>query len=86
MGERQTEDLKVPGSIPGLGSFKKTMILDIPCINHILSTKIKETHVIVEISYVLPFDEKWRIRVSIPVPLECKSSALPLELIPLAWK
>ena len=34
--------------------------------------------------------EKWRIRVSIPVPLECKSSALPLELIPLAlqtiWK
>ena len=24
-----------------------------------------------------------RIRVSIPVPLECKSSALPLELIPL---
>ena len=31
------------------------------------------------------FREKiyWRIRVSIPVPLECKSSALPLELIPL---
>ena len=31
------------------------------------------------------FKEKmnWRIRVSIPVPLECKSSALPLELIPL---
>jgi hypothetical protein len=27
--------------------------------------------------------KKWRIRVSIPVPLECKSSALPSELIPL---
>ena len=27
---------------------------------------------------------EWRIRVSIPVPLECKSSALPSELIPLA--
>ena len=26
--------------------------------------------------------QKWRIRVSIPVPLECESSALPLELIP----
>ena len=26
--------------------------------------------------------QNWRIRVSIPVPLECKSSALPLELIP----
>ena len=26
---------------------------------------------------------KWRIRVSIPVPLECESSALPSELIPL---
>ena len=24
----------------------------------------------------------WRIRVSIPVPLTCKASALPLELIP----
>ena len=23
LGERQTEDLKVPGSIPGLGNFKK---------------------------------------------------------------
>ena len=31
-----------------------------------------------------PMRWKWRIRVSIPVPLECKSSALPLELIPLA--
>ena len=27
----------------------------------------------------------WRIGVSIPVPLECESSALPSELIPLAF-
>ena len=27
----------------------------------------------------------WRIRVSIPVPLACKASALPFELIPLAF-
>ena len=34
-------------------------------------------------SYTLhDFWKNWRIRVSIPVPLECKSSALPLELIP----
>ena len=33
---------------------------------------------------ILQNGQNWRIRVSIPVPLECKSSALPLELIPLA--
>ena len=27
----------------------------------------------------------WRIRVSIPVLLACKASALPFELIPLAY-
>ena len=26
LGERQTEDLKVPGSIPGLGNFEKMKI------------------------------------------------------------
>lgn len=30
-----------------------------------------------------PGTEVWRIRVSIPVPLACKASALPFELIPL---
>ena len=25
LGERQTEDLKVPGSIPGLGKFNRTI-------------------------------------------------------------
>ena len=39
LGERQTEDLKVPGSIPGLGSFTKQSINDIPHMNHILGTK-----------------------------------------------
>ena len=28
----------------------------------------------------------WRIRASIPVPLACKASALPCELIPLHWQ
>ena len=28
---------------------------------------------------------KWRRRVSIPVPLACKASALPFELHPLTW-
>ena len=28
-------------------------------------------------------EKNWRTRVSIPVPLECKSSALPFELVPL---
>ena len=28
--------------------------------------------------------KKWRTGVSIPVPLECESSALPFELVPLA--
>ena len=27
LGERQTEDLKVPGSIPGLGTFRKSLNL-----------------------------------------------------------
>ena len=27
LGERQTEDLKVPGLIPGLGIFKKNVAL-----------------------------------------------------------
>ena len=45
LGERQTEDLKVPGSIPGLGSFMKTMIYDIRYLNHTLSTKSWKTPV-----------------------------------------
>ena len=30
----------------------------------------------------LTANRKWRTRVSIPVPSECESDALPLELVP----
>ena len=86
LGERQTEDLKVPGSIPGLGNFKKLTKWDMPHVPHIWGTKkpCNCPSVTVHRWPFLPYFENWRIRVSIPVPLECKSSALPLELIPLA--
>ena len=92
LGERQTEDLKVPGSIPGLGNFKKLTKWDMPHVPHIWGTKkpCNCPSVTVHRWRFLPYFETWRIRVSIPVPLECKWSALPLELIPLVlrtfWK
>ena len=92
LGERQTEDLKVPGSIPGLGNFKKLTKWDMLYVPHMWSTKkpCNCPSVTVHRWRLLPYFENWRIRVSIPVPLECKSSALPLELIPLVlrtfWK
>ena len=83
LGERQTEDLKVPGSIPGLGIFKnrqnRTQVEYDETIAYMVH--ITTLQCFPEFSWIL---QKWRIRVSIPVPLECKSSALPLELIPRA--
>ena len=38
LGERQTEDLKVPGSIPGLGNFEQQFENDIARVSHILSS------------------------------------------------
>ena len=38
LGERQTEDLKVPGSIPGLGTFEQQFKNDIARVSHILSS------------------------------------------------
>ena len=38
LGERQTEDLKVPGSIPGLGTFEQQFKNDIERVSHILSS------------------------------------------------
>ena len=37
-GERQTEDLEVPGSIPGLGTFSRSMKLDVS--PYIADTKV----------------------------------------------
>ena len=34
---------------------------------------------------VISKKHNWRTGVSIPVPLECESSALPFELVPLAF-
>ena len=47
LGERQTEDLKVPGSIPGLGNFEIMKIWAMLNVHHILSTKHKRTPVTV---------------------------------------
>ena len=47
LGERQTEDLKVPGSIPGLGNFEIIKIWAMLNVHHILSTKRKRTPVTV---------------------------------------
>ena len=32
--------------------------------------------------YLVGWSKKWRMGVSIPLPLACKASALPCELIP----
>ena len=38
LGERQTEDLKVPGSIPGLGTFEQQFEIAARRVSHILGT------------------------------------------------
>ena len=48
-----------------------------------ISTKIDKT---IFLMVVISKKYNWRTGVSIPVPLECESSALPFELVPLATK
>ena len=37
-GERQTEDLKVPGSIPGLGTFEQQFEIAVRRVSRVLGT------------------------------------------------
>ena len=47
-----------------------------------ISTKINKPTILM---VVISKKHNWRTGVSIPVPLECESSALPFELVPLAF-
>ena len=38
LGERQTEDLKVPGSIPGLGTFEQQFEIAVRRVSRVLGT------------------------------------------------
>ena len=41
LGERQTEDLKVPGSIPGLGTLLCIMLMEVAFVKHSKNSTLK---------------------------------------------
>ena len=69
LGERQTEDLKVPGSIPGGGTFSDGAVVPKRLRgwtrNPLGSARAGSSPADCE------FAKVWRCRVSIPVPLAC---------------
>ena len=94
LGERQTEDLKVPCSIHGHGTILAWMNSEGS--GHGLQTHGGLTSQWFESTFCALFffffssfrarKKKWRSRVSIPVPHACKACALPFELHPqLHW-